>query len=246
MVALEEPASTSCSVLLDDAYAPITSRIGFLRAPLDEAAEGLRAWRAEIHGSARAEPVSGGLVAALARLEPLTGGVRPRELLVATADPGWTAVFDNGVPGGDQTTTVGFLARRLRVQGVVVLSILDRPASAGVPDRFGGRQLELFAPVATEFLNYLRTISVVRDRNRWRFDANGTVQDFEDEAAYARRTIADRFTPEMLVAYAAALGLRPFDADFYAGPAVLVTNPAVPPPGAAVVTLAEARRALGL
>ncbi|GAA3565158.1 hypothetical protein GCM10022197_21120 [Microlunatus spumicola] len=234
------------AVLLDDAYAPITSRIGFLRAPLDEAAEGLRAWRAEIHGSARAEPLAGGLPDALGRLEPLTGGVRPRELLVATADPGWTAVFDCGVQGGDQTTTVGFLARRLMVQGVVVLSIPDRKASPGVPDRFGGRQLELFAPIATDFLNYVRTVSVVRDQTRWRFDANGTVQDFEDEDAYRRRKVADRFSPELLVAYAAALGLRPFDADFYPGPAVLVTNPATPPPGAAVVSLAEARRATGL
>jgi hypothetical protein len=234
------------AVLLDDAYAPVTSRIGFLRAPLDEVAEGLRAWRAEIHGAAEAVRLPGDLVEGIGRLEPLTGGVRPRELLVATTAPGWTAVLDNGVQGGDQVTTVGFLARRLMLQGVVVLSISDRKATAAVPERFGGRQLELFAPVPTDVLNYVRTISVVRDQSRWRFDANGTVQDFEDDAAYQRRRIADRFTPKMLVAYTAALGLRPFDAGFYPGPCVLVTNPAIPPSGASVLTLADARRSIGL
>lgn len=232
------------AVLLDDAYAPVTSRIGFLRSPLADVAEALRGWRAEIHGSAAVEQVPEGLTA-LTRLEPLTGGVRPRELLVTCADPAWTAVFDCGVQGGDQTTTVGYLARTTMVQGVVVLSIPDRKAAPGVVERFGGRQLELFAPIPTDFLNYVRTISVVRDA-KWRFDANGTVQDFEDVEAYSRRRIADRFTPEMLVAYSAALGLRPFDADFYPGPSVLVTNPAVPPAGAKVLSIADTRRSVGL
>ncbi|WP_205649263.1 hypothetical protein, partial [Schaalia canis] len=40
--------------------------------------------------------------------------------------------------------------------------------------------------------------------------------DFEDRGAYESRRVVDRFTPAMLVEYCAALGLRPFDEDFYA------------------------------
>jgi hypothetical protein len=106
--------------------------------------------------------------------------------------------------------------------------------------------LEMFAPIATEFLNYVRIISVVQDGGRWRFDADGTVQDFEDVEAYGRRRIAERFTDTMLADYAAALGLRPFDNEFFPGPSVLVRNPAVPPPGALVLTLRDAQRRTGI
>lgn len=232
--------------LLGDRYAPVTSRIGFLRAPLDEVAEAMRQWRSEIHGSATASHLTGGLVENVERLEPLTGGVRPRELLVATRNADWTAVFDCGVQGGDQVTTVGVLARRMLVQGLVVLSIPDQPASSGRPERYGARQFELFGPFENGFLNYVRTISVVRNGAKWRFDANGTVQDFEDERAYSRRRIADRFTSEMLCSYASAVGVEPFDDEFYPGPCVLVSNPATAPPGALSLSIAETQRRFGI
>jgi hypothetical protein len=227
-------------------FAPVSWAVGFLRAPLDLAAHGLLAWRREIYGSAESISLSGGLEDNVFSLEPLTGGVRPRELVVSTANPEWTALFDCGVQGGDPTTTIGYLARTLKVQGVVVVAIRDVPATAGHPQQFGARQLEMFAPIATEFLNYVRIISVVQDGGRWRFDADGTVQDFEDVEAYGRRRIAERFTDTMLADYAAALGLRPFDNEFFPGPSVLVRNPAVPPPGAHVLTLRDAQRRTGI
>jgi hypothetical protein len=232
--------------LWGDAFAPVTSAMGFLRAPLEVVADGLVAWRREIHGSAQSDRLPGGLRDHVLALEPLTGGVRPRELVVATESPEWTAVFDCGVQGGDPTTTVGYLARTLRLQGVVVVSIPDTPATAGRPQRFGARQLEMFAPMSTDFLNYIRTVSVVRDGDRWRFDANGTVQDFEDVGAYKRRRVAERFTGMMLVEYAAALGLRPFEGEFFPGPSVLVRSPAVPPPGALVLSLQDAQQRAGI
>ncbi|MDQ1292322.1 MAG: hypothetical protein QG608_200 [Actinomycetota bacterium] len=100
--------------------------------------------------------------------------------------------------------------------------------------------------MSTDFLNYVRTVSVVRDGDRWRFDANGTVQDFEDVGAYKRRSVAARFTGSMLVEYAAALGLQPFEGEFFPGPSVLVRNPAVPPPGALVCSLQDAQQQAGI
>lgn len=233
--------------LWGDAFAPVTSAMGFLRAPLEVVAEGLVGWRREIHGAAaQSERLVGGLRDHVSRLEPLTGGVMPRELVVSTANPEWTATFDCSVQGGDPSTTVGYLARTLKTQGVVVVSIPDAPEGPGRPRRFGARQFEMFAPISTDFLNYVRTVSVVRDGERWRFDANGTVQDFEDVETYKRRRVAERFTSEMLVNYTAALGLRPFDGDFFPGPCVLVRNPAVPPPGALVLSIRDAQRWAGI
>lgn len=234
------------ATLRGDQLAPVTSRIGFLESPLDEVADNLRAWRQEIHGSASRKRLSSGLFDNIRELEPLVGGVRPRELVVATRSPRWTALVDCGVAGSDPTSTIGYLSRTMRVQGVTVTSIPDRPAYDGRTERFGARQLELFGPIPTAFLNYVRTISVVRDGARWRFDANGTTQHFEDVAAYSRRKVADRFTDEMLVAYSAALGLEPFADDFYPGPCELVTNPSVPPPGAFVLTIDGARGRFGI
>ncbi len=112
--------------------------------------------------------------------------------------------------------------------------------------RYGARQFEMFGPIATSFLNHVRAVSLVRDGERWRFDAAGTVQDFEDVEAYERRRIADRFTSSMLVDYAAALGLRPFEEEFFPGPCALVRNPAVPPPNAVVLSLRDAQRRAGI
>ena len=232
--------------LAGDQWAPVTSRIGFLHAPLREVADHLQEWRRTIHGHAVRHDLPDGLAANIHHLEPLTAGVRPRELLVATRAEDWTAVFDCGVQGGDQVTTVGYLARTMPTNGVVVMSIPDRRATSDMPDRYGARQLEIFAPVATDFINYTRTISVVRNGSRWRFDANGMIQDFEDTTAYRRRKIADRFTPQMLHDYAAALDLRPWDLDFYPGPSVLITNPASPPLKDWVLSIQETQQRTGI
>lgn len=208
---------------LEDRRDPVTAAIGFLEAPPDDVAAALRAWRAQIHGAADVEHLPGGLVQNVGRLEPLTGRVRPRELVVGTAGGRWTALFDCGVRGGDPVASVGHLSRSMGVQGVVVVCVAE-----GAVRGQAARQLQLFGPLPTDFLNYVRTISVVQDGSRWRFDAHGVVQDFEEVEAYVARRVEDRLTPEMLQRYCRALGLEPFAPDFYAGPSRLVTNPSAP------------------
>ncbi|WP_433380778.1 hypothetical protein ACQPZX_15920 [Actinoplanes sp. CA-142083] len=232
-------------MLLGESLAPLTSRIGFLEAPVNEVAKSLREWLENLRRQVRVTSFEGGLQENALRLQPLISGAAPRDLVVATRNPRWTAVLDCLYQGGNQVTTVGYLARTMRVQGLVVSSISDSRGAPGVPQRFGARQFELFAPIETDFLNYVRTISVIREGERWRFDAAGTVQDFEDEAAYARRKIADRFTEDMLADYCAALGLHPFDDDFYPGPSILLETDEPVPHGAYALSLAEARRKWG-
>ena len=233
--------------LCGDAFAPITSAIGFLRTPFNDAVDALECWRAGIYGSAVVRSLDGGLVRNVGTLEPLTVGARPRELLVATRNPEWTAVFDCGRDGGDPISTVGYLAEEMLVNAVVICSIPPACGAGDSPGRFGALQLELFGPLKTDFMNYVRTISLTQQAgSRWRFDANGTVQPFENTEAYKRRKMTDKFTLEMLVHYARELGLDPFDSDFYPGPSALVTHPVTSLPACPPMSLADAQQRLGI
>ena len=85
--------------LMSEQYAPITSSIGFLEAPIDEVARELQTWRESLCPAVTVTRLCEGFPDALSRLEPLTGGSRPRELLVAAG--GWTAYSDNSLLGTD-------------------------------------------------------------------------------------------------------------------------------------------------
>jgi hypothetical protein len=45
-------------------------------------------------------------------------------------------------------------------------------------------QFQMFVPHRTDFLNLQRTVAVTNDGGRWRFDANGAVQPFEETERY--------------------------------------------------------------
>jgi hypothetical protein len=199
--------------LLGERFAPITSSFGFLRLPLGEAAAGLARWRRRLHGNVDVTPLHGRLSELLPALEPLTGGVRPRELLVATAGE-WTALFDCGVQGGDPVSSVGFLCQDLACQGMSVATVPHTLGTGLEPlGRYGGVQWQLYGPLRN-FLNYVRGVSVANDDGRWRFDAIGTVQPYERVEVYQARKVRDRFTTELMAAYCEELGVRLFDEYF--------------------------------
>jgi len=56
------------------------------------------------------------------------------------------------------------------------------------------------------------------------FDSDGPVLPFEQVERYREKRIRDRFTPEMLEAYARALGIDLFNAKFYGPRFVLFTE----------------------
>ncbi len=58
----------------------------------------------------------------------------------------------------------------------------------------------------------------------WVFVSTGSVQDFEEPAAYQRRQIRDRFTSDMLERYAQRLGIDPFDEAKYGPESVMVSS----------------------
>ncbi len=231
--------------LLDDAFSPLTWRIGFLNLPLDGAADALVSWRAEIGERPQCEGVREPLASALQHLEPLVAGARPRELLVECGSA-WTAYFDCALQGGDPTSVVGYLSRRTGSLGLAVASV--RGSQRGAPVfKPPARSFELFGAAGTHFLNYVRSVASVHNGNRWEFSASGTPQPFEDLRAYDAHRIEDRLTHEMLQRYCTAVvDIDVFDASSYAPRAVLVRKDVVIPAGAEIMSLSEAQARYGL
>ncbi len=229
--------------LLGEQYAPITSSPGFLQLGLEDAARALAIWRQSLTpGGVRTEEVSGGFPACLHRLEPLTGGARPRELLVETSG-GWTAYFDCSLQGTDAVSAIGHLSQAAGCQG---LAIRVHPHTAGLPGLrhggYGSMQFALFGPLRTDFLNYVRTVNADFDGSRWVFGAHGTPQWFEETGTYQAPRVRDRFTSAMLERYCQALGLDVFNSHDYGPRAILVRSHAAVPPNGMVLSLADVQR----
>ncbi|WP_315915778.1 hypothetical protein [Arthrobacter sp. lap29] len=230
--------------LLNDRYVPITSGLGFLEAPLGEVAQALEQWRVAIHGSARQERFPGGFEDNVLKLEPLVNGWTSRELLVATSNPEWTAFLNCHHQGSSQKAAVSYLAETMGCHGLFVSSVPPSKDASRGP--WGAIQFELYGPVGTP-LNCVRAISLSQDGARWSFYADDKpVLDFEEVDAYTSRKIRDRFTLDMLKRYCAALGLHPFDPEFYPGPSILVTNASEMQTPGTSLTLAEVRERMDL
>lgn len=229
--------------LLNDRFAPITSSIGFLRLDIDAVVMSLTEWRRNVvPGGVNSEELNGGFPECLHALEPLTGGVVPRELLVEASD-GWTAYFDCSLRGTDAATPIGYLSRTVRCQGLAITAVPHTIGLRGVKNgQMGSVQFEMFGPRQTEFLNYVRTIALSYEGSRWVFETNGAEQWFEELDAYTSRKIRDRFTTEMLERYCKALDLDVFDAAAYGPRAVLICSRVEVPAGGYVMTLDEVQQ----
>ena len=210
--------------LFDERLEPLTFSIGFLGAPPEKVAGVLVEFFTGVH--------DGGWATEL--------GSQPRVLLASTALDGWTAVFEGDALGQGVAQLVALLAsHQLRVRGYFVASA---PPAVKGGHWLGGRQFRVLGP--EKKLGTVRTVDLIENSpGRWYFEARGEVQSFEDVEAYGCRRRRDRFTEEMLVGYAAAVGLRPWDESFYRNPSYLVTSDAtVHYP----FTLGQARARLGL
>jgi hypothetical protein len=223
-------------ILLGGRYAPITDAVGFLEADFAHVVAADEHWRATL-GGFRGRRVSGPLPKVLDALLPLTGpGVR--HAWVQTAGR-WTAYFDNSVLGSDTFGPVSYLARQLGCRGVAI------GCREGTAKRGAAASFDLYGPEPTGWLNVVRAVAAVEDGGRWEWSATGTAQPFEDVAAYRRRRVRDRLTPEMLAGYAEALGLRPSDESFYGPAGHLVENTGIAAP-VRTETLEQARAWHGL
>jgi len=227
------------AALLGERFAPITSMIGLLHAPLADVVPFMKRWREGLYNRVTITPLDGALAECLPRLEPLVSGARPRELLIEVAD-GWTAYFDCGARGTDASPVVGHVTRNLPCAGVALTAVPSGPT------RYGAVQFSLFSPLRTDRMNVVRTIELIQDGKRWTFEAHGMVLPFEETSAYGQRLKRDRFTTEMLERYCRELGVDAFNADAYGPTALLFESSVELPPNPKIMSLSEAQRWNGI
>jgi hypothetical protein len=192
---------------------PLTGSYAFFDSQMEDVAQVLAGWRRGLGQEPVQESQDGGLESALESLQPMSLG--NRELLVSTSST-WTAYFSNGRTGADEAP-VGQLAKMLQRQAVFVIWW-------PVP-KYWALRFQLFADHPTEFLNHQRTISVgTEDDGRSVFTATGTPMPYEEKDAYRARRIRDRLTPAMVDRYCRAIGIRPFNEDFFGSRFLLLTS----------------------
>lgn len=231
----------SLRTLLAEQYAPITSQIGFVAFPFDEAAELLAAWRRGLDRDTTVKNLTpDGFPFAFHHLEPLTMPGHPRELLVEFGS--WTAYFDNGLHGSDPIGPVGYLCEVAQVKGLAICAVPD----AG--RRLGAVKWELFAERPMQILNYERTIALVHESSKWVFETTGQPLPFEHLERYEARRPRDRFDSALVESYSQALGLDVFNPGAY-GPriAMVESHPRKPdPPPVRSMTLDQAQAEQGI
>jgi hypothetical protein len=205
-------------VLIAPELAPITFSVGFLERPLGDVAAALRTWYREVTLARSLRERRATLTDALHLLEPLRAPFFSRVWIATTSTRWRTAYFDGFINGSDPFPPVSYLAQRLGCHGLVL------GAQPDGRDRYGATSIALHGPAATEWLNVEWSVSALNDGGRWTFQRMGPTQPFEEPENYERRHVRDRFTPDMLRRYAAALGV-PLDATSF-GPECVLDTPA--------------------
>jgi len=111
---------------------------------------------------------------------------------------GWSFVLNNSANGTDLGMTPSLCAREL---GCTALRLTCETR------QYPATILEVYSPDSSDGLRCRRVVCAANDGGRWTFIEHGQPFSFETVDAYKSRRIGDRFTPEMLHGYAAALGL---------------------------------------
>jgi hypothetical protein len=145
-----------------------------------------------------------------------------KHVLVQTKNPEWTAYFDNATMRGDPIPTLGHLSGITNFRSIAVMS--EPFAREPKPGYFGGVSFLLMGPGPAYFLNYLRHVQVIGDRNRFRFEQRGSPLSCEDINNYTLKQKQYRLTSDSLHSICAHFGLEIFDPLFYNGAAALVTD----------------------
>jgi hypothetical protein len=228
--------------LFNNRFVPLTHQVGFFECKFGHVAEAYLEWRRSLQPGLKYEFIHGNLPSGLKRLEPLTTPWNKEILIETNSD--WVAFFCNGLRGCDPESPVGHLCQTIPCKGVVVHCVPDR-SEVNNPDalrKYGAISFTLFGPRRTDWLNQVRYVCSMNDGGKWVFFSKGKAQPFERPGRYKARNIVNRFTPEMLEDYCAALGIKLFDEGFYGGKGLITTIPNQLAPGSPVMSLEEARK----
>jgi hypothetical protein len=161
-------------------------------------AHGLAAWIVEGFSPGwRSRPLAAG---SMQEVVDLLAPAPVRDRFVCVPVGHWTALLTSGPAGSDVGVLPIYAVRELACRAIRVASVSDSAT-------FPVRMLEVYGPDGTPPLWIERSIVAAKDGARWTFEISGTPYAFEDQAVYANRVKAKRFTEEMLLGYLRALGV---------------------------------------
>ena len=200
----------------------MTRDFGLINVPIERAVAELISWHDSIGITYQRRECSGSFAEALKMLPPLSME-RRRRLFVGTRSD-WTACFQSGIDGSDPVPAMSFLSQRL---GVLAMRVCSTESGA----LWAANIWEVFAPSSlggVPPLGYRRAIGSMNDGGRWSFVDEGDRYPFERVDLYESTRKRDRFSRAVLADYLAALGLAPFDDQFYVvsddSPAVILDS----------------------
>jgi hypothetical protein len=202
--------------LLKNERAPVTFGAGFIQAPFSECCDAHTSWWKQLAIEFETSPFEADLKDAMLRLEPLQNP-QNRYLLTETKS-NWTAIFSNSRGGSDVASSVYSLCKALGCLGVTIHcspSLTKRDGKKVSIVHYPATSFTIEGPRETHWLNIIRHVSAMKDGGPWKFSEHGEIQPFEQVDRYKNKHIRDRFTPEMLEKYCAALGILAFDEAFY-------------------------------
>jgi hypothetical protein len=191
---------------------PATAFADFVKAPGPSVRAAIaELWQKQARGNAQIEEhavLARDLTSSVSRLDPATS-IPTGCIVLSTAKTGWVAVYYNAIEG---MSLAGYLARRFTSEAAHFRLMADTVKRQGktLVGRFGVIRLEYFRDG-----DQVRQIINVNDQGKWRFGHNGEQLPFENAENYKAPRVVDRFTPGMLLTYLAALGLRPYEDDFF-------------------------------
>ncbi|MDP5225921.1 MULTISPECIES: hypothetical protein [Arthrobacter] len=212
--------------LANELYAPMTDEIGFIRAPLEHAADVLATWYHRLERQVTVTEVNGRVHQWEASLAPFEMGANGRVLLLETHSD-WVALTNNAVGDSGAGVTAEMVAKYAGVEAAALSAVphtLNSPKLKGISEgRYGGCRFDYFAPNDQGEVVQIRGLQAVHGGgSKWEFYSFGEVQPYEEPEAYENRRVRDRFTSDMLERYCQTLGIDVFNEDFYGPRGLLV------------------------
>jgi hypothetical protein len=207
--------------LLDGSFAPITFGCGFLECPFDPVADAYKKWMGRVASYFSFKLIDGPLSTLLSALEPLTAPPTRRLLVETTSN--WTAFFDNCTCRTDAESFSAYLCGVLNCRGLMIVCSPEIKGTDGRQLNYGNVRFTLHAASGPSKWDTIRSISATH-AEEWHFGLYGETLPFEEFETYQARRVRDRFTIPMLERYCKALGIRPFDEDFFATRGLLATT----------------------
>lgn len=206
-------------MLFNNHYYPIDGQSMFVKIDLETLKDFYLSWDKKIYLELGIKTeifdLNDSLANCFEKLLPLTSVQITRHILIPCSN-GWIAVFNNSRRGTD-TAAAGYLAESLKTFAVTVATTPDfngRFQNEPLPHA-GTLDFTLFGSNQTDFLNRIRSISLVNEDGNWSFNTAGHPLTFENETIYKAKKIRDRFNVDVLKTYLAEMGIRAFEEDFY-------------------------------